>query len=134
MIALGPIFDIGLKLIDKLFPNPEEKQKAQLELLKLQQAGEFKAIDADMQIQLAQIDVNKTEAGSSSFFVAGWRPGVGWICVLGLAYQYLGRPVASMFLSAPAPEIDTGDLMILLGGLLGFGGLRTFEKIKGVAR
>ncbi len=129
-----PFFEIGLKLIDKLFTSPAEKQAAQLELLKLQQAGEFKALEADMQIQLAQIDVNKAEATSGNFFVSGWRPAVGWTCVLGLCYTFLARPLLSYFGSTIAPTIDMGDLLVLLGGLLGFGGLRTFEKLKGVAR
>jgi hypothetical protein len=134
MIALGPIFDFGLKLVDKFFTTPEEKQKAQLELLRMQQAGELATMQSDMQIQLAQIDVNKTEASSSSFFVAGWRPAVGWVCVLGLLYMYLVRPLVSIVTPVPAPAIDTSDLLLLLGGLLGFGGLRTFEKLKGVSR
>lgn len=129
-----PFLDVALKLIDKLLPDPAAKQAAQLELLKLQQAGEFKALESDMQIQLAQIDVNKTEAANSSPFVSGWRPAVGWVCVLGLLYSFLVRPLLGYFGGTVAPPIDMGDLLILLGGMLGFGGLRTFEKIKGVAR
>src|SRR5437867_1952417 len=115
MLALGPILDIGSKLIDRIFPDPAQKAQAQLELIKLQQAGEFKALEADLQIQVAQIDVNKTEAASSKFFVSGWRPAVGWVCVLGLAYTFLLRPlisyVGAYFGGVHAPEIDMGNLL-----------------------
>jgi hypothetical protein len=126
--------ELGLKLIEKLIPDPQAKQSAQLELLKLQQAGEFKQLEADVAVQLAQIEVNKTEASSANPFVSGWRPAVGWVCVLGLLYTFLLQPLLSYFGQRAAPAIDMSDLLILLGGLLGFGGLRTFEKVKGVAR
>jgi len=132
------IFEIGSKLIDRLFPDPQKKAEAQLELLKLNQAGEFKQIEAELAMNLAQTDINKVEAASMSKFVSWWRPAVGWVCVLGLTYSFLGQPVlswvASFFAKPAAPEIDTGTLLTLLAGLLGFGGMRMLEKIKGVAR
>lgn len=128
-----PFIDLGIKLIDRLIPDPAAKSAAHLELIKLQQAGEFKALEADMQIQLAQIDVNRAEAASGNAFASSWRPAVGWVCVLGLLYTFIISPFLTYFGQKPAPDIAMSDLLILLGGLLGFGGLRTFEKLKGVA-
>lgn len=134
---LGPILDIGTRLIDKLIPDPQAKAQAQLELLKLQQQGQFKELEADLQIMLAQAKINEAEAQSPDNFRGGWRPAVGWVCVAGLAYTYLGQPLLAWLSltrgwSTP-PAIDTFDLLVLLGGMLGFGGYRTLERIKGKA-
>ena len=71
------------KVIDKLIPDPQAKAQAQLDLLKLQQAGEFKELDADLALKLEQIKVNAIEAQSPDFFRGGWRPFVGWVCGTG---------------------------------------------------
>jgi hypothetical protein len=136
-VLLGPLLEAGLKIIDKVIPDPQAKAQAQLELLKLQQAGEFKQLDADLQLMLAQVKVNETEAASSDPFRAGWRPAVGWVCVAGMFYTYIAQPMfAWLSLTkgwATPPIIDTMDLLIMLGGMLGFGGMRSFERIKGKA-
>lgn len=132
-IIAGPILDI----IGKAIPDPQAKAQAQLEILRLQQAGEFKEIDANLQVALAQIQVNQTEAQSADFFRGGWRPAVGWCGVVGLLYTYLAQPLlawASGIWHVPAPpSLDLGDLLTLLAGLLGLSGMRTFERIKGKA-
>lgn len=134
---IGSIIDAALKVVDKVIPDPQAKAHAQLELLKLQQAGEFKQIEADLQVMLAQAEVNKTEAASNDPFRAGWRPAVGWVCVAGMGYTYILQPFfAWVSLTrgwAIPPNIDTMDLLIMLGGMLGFGGMRSFERIKGKA-
>ncbi len=125
------------KVIDKLIPDPQAKAQAQLDLLKLQQAGEFKELDADLALKLEQIKVNALEAQSPDFFRGGWRPFVGWVCGTGLAVQFLVAPLASwaaaLYGHAIAfPSLDMGTLMTLLGGLLGLGGMRTAEKLQGI--
>ena len=125
------------KVIDKLIPDPQAKAQAQLDLLKLQQAGEFKELDADLALKLEQIKVNAIEAQSPDFFRGGWRPFVGWVCGTGLAVQFLVAPLASwaaaLYGHAIAfPSLDMGTLMTLLGGLLGLGGMRTAEKLQGI--
>lgn len=129
--------DIGTKLIDRLIPDPQKKAEAQIELIKLQQAGEFKQIEADLAAQLAQIDVNKAEATNPSIFVSGWRPAAGWSCVFGLFYSFIGQPlftwIAAFWGKPAAPTIDVMELMVLLTGMLGLGGLRSYEKKNGVA-
>ena len=126
------------KVIDKLIPDPTAKAQAQLDLLKLQQAGEFKELDADLALKLEQIKVNAIEAQSPDFFRGGWRPFVGWVCGTGLAVQFLVAPVATWAAAllghaVAFPSLDMGTLLTLLGGLLGLVTLRTAEKFKGVS-
>lgn len=126
MILVDALLGIGGKLIDKLIPDPAARDAARLELLKLQQSGELAAM-------LAQTEINKVEAASSSVFVAGWRPAIGWVCAMAMGYQYLLRPFLVAYHPALAfPGLDD-NLWQLLAGMLGLGGLRTFEKVNGVA-
>ena len=133
-MSLDPIsaaLDLGTTLINKIFPDPAQASEAKLKLLELQQNGE-------LAIMTAQTDINKTEAASSSVFVSGWRPAIGWVCALALAYQYLVRPLGGTIASLlgmtipPLPGLDD-NLWQLMMGMLGMGGLRTFEKVQGVA-
>lgn len=133
-LVAGPV----LKIIDKIIPDPQAKAAAQLEAMRLAQAGEFKEIDAQLQRDLAQIAVNQAEAESPDVFRSGWRPFVGWICGVGLGVQFLVSPIASwvaalMGHAIAFPSLDMGTLMTLLAGMLGLGTLRTAEKMKGVA-
>lgn len=92
------------------------------------------------QLALAQVEVNKAEAASSSVWKGGWRPFVGWVCGAAFAYHFVLQPLAIFGLAAygmevpPLPDFDMGQLMTVLMGMLGLGGLRSFEKTKGVAR
>ena len=86
----------------------------------------------------AQIEVNKTEAAHRSIFVSGWRPAVGWVCVLGMAGNFMVIPFANFVLalmeiqvSIPLVELDT--MMPVLMGMLGLGAMRSWEKTKGVS-
>ena len=88
---------------------------------------------------LAQIEVNKAEAASKNMFVAGWRPSVGWICSIAMAYHFIVQPFLLFILNANGvdvdlPEFEFAQLSTILMGMLGLGGLRTYEKMKGVAR
>lgn len=131
LTGLGSVFDFGSKIIDKIFPDKTQADAAKARLLELHESGE-------LQLALGQIDVNKAEATSSSIFVAGWRPAVGWVCVIGLLYTFLLRPILAWGSSAwgieVPPMLDMGDLFTLLAGMLGLGGMRTFEKLKGAAK
>jgi hypothetical protein len=132
-----PIIDGVFRIIDKLVPDKEAAAKMKLDTIRLDQEGEFKKIDADLQVMLAQAEINKAEASSSDAFRGSWRPAVGWVCVTGMAWTYVASPLLGWFSAAkgwPAPPtIDTFDLLIMLGGMLGFGGMRSFERIKGRA-
>jgi len=133
-MSLDPItaaLDLGGKVIDKLFPDPAQRDAAKLELLKLQQSG----VLAEM---TAQTEINKIEAASSSLFVSGWRPAVGWVCCTGCAWNWIGLPIAKLVCALLGYDIvlqmaSVTEMMPLLFGLLGIGGMRTAEKIKGVA-
>jgi hypothetical protein len=127
------------KVIDRVWPDPTQRAQAALELERMRQAGEFKAIDAELQAMQMQADVNKVEAGSADPFTSRWRPFIGWVCGAALCWHYIGRPLAEWGLlmtgqPVQIPSVDLGDLIVILLGMLGLGGLRTTEKIRGVAR
>jgi hypothetical protein len=126
MDPITAILNIGNTLINKLFPDPAEAAKAQLALLKMQQDGELAAM-------IAQTDINKVEAASTSIFVAGWRPFCGWVGGAGLAYAAIVEPllrlVASLYgYTGDFPVIDTTITMQILFGLLGLGAMRSYDK------
>lgn len=131
--GIGSIAELGSKLIDRLWQDPAQKDAAKLELFKLQQAGEFKDADRAFELANAQINVNIEEAKSSNLFVSGWRPFIGWVCGLGLFYQFIVYPILISFVPKIA-QLDMGTLLTLLMGLLGLSGMRTFEKMKGVTK
>lgn len=131
MDPISAILNISSTIINKLFPDPAQAAQAQLALIKLQQDGDLAAI-------VGQMDINKIEAGSSSVFVSGWRPFAGWTCGVGLAYVSIIEPIARLLATligytGEFPAIDTTLTMQVLLGMLGMGGLRTLDKIKGVA-
>jgi hypothetical protein len=140
--AKGLIGGVGefVKDVRTAITGKEVLTGEQIALLDAQsKALEAALINADVLLAQGQMDINKIEAQSTSFFKSGWRPAVGWVCVVGLAYQFIGRPLlpwildACMYTVKDLPSLDMGSLLTLLGGLLGLGGLRTFEKYKGVA-
>ena len=129
-LILGPILEVGKRLIDNLFPDPAQKAKAEMDMMILLQTQ-------DLQKVMGQLEVNAAEAASPDPFTSRWRPFVGWCCGFGFLWATIGQPVfayvAVMKGWPPAPAIDTDVLMYTLGGMLGLGTLRTVEKAKGVA-
>lgn len=122
-------------LIGKFIPDKTKAAEMQLELARMQQAGELKALDADLQVALAQAATNTAEAASSCQFRGGWRPAVGWICAFALAYQFVLQPLlawGSAMVEIPVPpNLQLDDLIMILMGMLGLGGFRTYERVKG---
>jgi hypothetical protein len=122
-------------VLGDLVTTDKERLQAEIELRKLDQA-----------IDLAQIEVNKVEAASSSVFTSGWRPSIGWVGAAAMAYQFLLYPMlvwgwslmqAKGWVAAelrPPPMLDTDALWVILSGMLGIAGMRSVEKVKGVAR
>ena len=128
LLAVLPLVE---KAIDRLFPDPEKAKEARLRLIELEQAGDFKRLDAEVQLLLSQLDVNKEEAGSSHWFVASWRPFIGWVGGVGLAWQFIMYPTVTWF-GVTAPPLDSGQLFILLSSMLGIGGMRSLDKFNKV--
>ena len=119
-------------VLDRFFPNKEEKARAEREI-------EAKLAEHLAKIDIAQIEVNKQEAAHRSLFVAGWRPFVGWTCGLALFYTYVAQPMATFVMAqtrdlVQLPQLDLSTMMPVLLGMLGLGGLRTYEKFKGVSK
>jgi hypothetical protein len=135
--VIGSLIEVGMKILDKVIPDPQAKQEAQYKLLKVAQENEFKEIDAQLQMAQGQIDINKVEAASSSLFVSGWRPAIGWICGGIFFANYIGAPLLAWLSPLldipPPPRLDIGEILPVLLGMLGLGGMRMGEKIKGVA-
>lgn len=137
--VIATLLPVVGKVLDKIIPNVAEREKAKMELqLKLaEQEGEL--VKALIQSDIAQADINKVEAGSDNLFKSGWRPAVAWIGVTGLAWTVF-LPVISWFLqmfgvqTPPLPQLGGEVLNTLLFGLLGLGGLRTYEKKSGVTK
>lgn len=135
LTPLDSAFSFGKAILDKVFPDPIQRQQVELELYRAQQEGAFKQLDADLQRSLAQTNINAVEAANASPFVAGWRPAIGWIGAAALAYHYLVRPLAPWICTAfghPVPEMPglDGGLFELVSLMLGLGGLRTLDKRK----
>lgn len=128
--ATGILSPVISKVLD-FIPDPTAKAQAEAAAYK-------EAADRAEQLATAQIDVNKAEAASDSIFVAGWRPFIGWVCGAALAYQYIAMPLFVWLAEltagrpVPAPPKLDDQLTTILLGMLGLGGLRTFEKVKGV--
>lgn len=138
---LGAVLDLGGKLIDRLWPDPTQAAQAKLKLFELQQSGELAQLTATTDLAKAQAAINQQEAASSSLFVAGWRPFVGWCCGAAFAYAFIIQPFATFILAAfhaPVdpkllPVLDISSMMPVLMGMLGLGAMRSYEKVKGAA-
>lgn len=131
------VFNVGMKLIDRFFPDAAAADAAKLKLLEMQQAGELAQLAADTDLAKGQLVVNQVEAASTSLFVAGWRPFIGWTCGAAFAYKFVLAPFIVLGLAAAGhpislPVLDFTEMSTILLGMLGLGGMRTIEKIKGV--
>jgi len=124
--GIGAVADLAGTVINKIWPDKSEEERQQLA--------------AAVMVVQGQLDINKAEAGSSSVFVSGWRPFIGWVCGAGCAWNWVGLPALKAlvllfgFNALNLSPADLSEMMPLLLGMLGLGGLRTVEKIKGVAR
>ena len=131
LLALIPL--IG-DVLDKVLPDAQASANAKVELMRIAQTGELAQLNAETSLALGQIETNKAEAQSGKA-AALWRPGAGWVCVAGLGYSVLAQPLLA-WLSAihgwPVPPVINADtLMALMFGMLGLGGYRSIERIKG---
>jgi len=126
-------------VLDKVLPDPQAAAAAKLEALKLAQAGGLAELEAATRLAIAQIETNRADAAGASPMQRNWRPAVGWVCAAALAWDTILRPMLAFGLAASGhqvpelPMLSSEQLYGLLGGLLGLGGLRTVEKVRGAA-
>jgi hypothetical protein len=125
---IGPV----AALLDKFIEDKDQKNALAQQLATMSERHA-------QELAKAQIEVNKVEASSSSLFVSGWRPAVGWVCVSGMAGNFIIIPLANFVLALSdsnitIPLIDTATMMPVLMGMLGLGAMRSAEKIKKVSR
>ena len=128
-----------LKIVDKVVPDVAARDAFKAKLQEMAAAGALQAELLELQaVTSAQSDVDKVEAASTSLFVAGWRPYVGWICGTGLGMTFIVGPLFTWITTlcghpTPFPKLDDPLLESILGGMLGLGHVtRTVEKVKGV--
>jgi len=122
-----------MEVAGRFLPEDKEKRAAAEREIEAQLTTHLAKID------LAQLDINKTEAAHRSVFVSGWRPFIGWSCGAAMALNFIVFPLASFVLAQTGhlvelPTLDMSQMMPVLMGLLGLGGLRTFEKVKQVSK
>ena len=113
-------------LLDKFIPDTAEKARLAHEIATMSERHA-------QELMLAQIEVNKNESNSGDAFRAGWRPTIGYICAGGFTVNFLVSPIAAGF-GVAIPQADTSTMMPILLGMLGLGGLRTYEKKTGVSK
>jgi hypothetical protein len=124
LTGIGEVADVVGGVIDRIWPNKTEQERAELQ--------------AAMLVVQGQLKVNEAEASNPSVFVSGARPFIMWVCGVGCAWNWIGLPVAKLGLAVAGQPLDISpadmsEMMPLLLGMLGLGSLRTVEKIRGVA-
>jgi hypothetical protein len=135
-LLIGPV----MNLLDKIIPDKDAAAKAKIELLQQEKQDALTELQMLFEADKSQVAVNTEEAKHSSIFVAGWRPFIGWVCGASLAWTFLLQPIViwitvlSGFPEVDLPKIPNDALMELVFCLLGLGGFRTYEKIKGISK
>jgi len=130
---LGALIGPVTGLLDKFIEDKDQKNALAHEIATMSEKHA-------QELAMAQIDVNKAEAASGSIFKGGWRPFIGWVCGFAFAYHFILQPILLFGVATagvslpPLPEFDMSQMMPVLLGMLGLGGLRTFEKHKGVTK
>jgi len=133
MSLLNSLIGPATQILDKFVEDKDQKAKLAHELATM-------ADRLAHEQQLAQIAVNKEEAASGSIFKGGWRPFVGWVCGIAFCYHFIIQPVIIFIVALTGitipdlPSFNMNTLLTVLGGLLGIGGLRTYEKQKGLTK
>ena len=138
---VSALFEVGKSVIERIWPDPVKQAEEIRKLEELRQKGDLAQLTASVQLLTGQMEINKIEAAHKSIFVAGWRPFIGWVGGLALAYQYIIHPlllwlwqIADSFLEMPVTPPALGDteaLYTIILGMLGIGAMRSFDKTKG---
>lgn len=125
LTGVGAVSDLIGTVINKIWPDKSEQEKQQLA--------------AAVMVVQGQLDINKAEAANPSVFVSGWRPFIGWVCGAGCAWNWIGLPMMKATLAMTGMKLDVSpadlsEMLPLLFGMLGLGAMRSYEKVKNVAR
>lgn len=148
---LSAAFDLGSTVIEKIWPDPTKQSEELRKLEELRQNGDLAELNAYVKGMMGQLSINATEAAHPSIFVAGWRPAIGWFGAFSLGYAGLIHPlllwlwtVVGAFVTIPAgleppPYVEPALLGTIITGMLGVGGMRSFDKknrvdSKGISR
>lgn len=131
---IGELINGVKDIIGEVVVDKDKRDQINFQLKEL----EDKAFAREAELAMGQIETNKVEAASGSLFVAGWRPAIGWVGATGFAYSFVLQPFFEFIsrvngYTGVMPELPTESLMTLMFGMLGLGGLRAFEKVKGVS-
>lgn len=135
-MAFDPVtaaLQVGELLIERLWPDPAQRDAAKLKLLEMQQSGELAELAAEMEVVKAQSAINVAEAQSNSAFRSNWRPLVGWLCAAGAGWQFVLLPFLTFIFNAfgnpvEMPAFDTNEMIGMLTAMLGIAGLRSADK------
>jgi hypothetical protein len=130
-LFLGPILEVGKTLLDRFVPDPAKKAEAEMEMVRMMADGELKQV-------VGQLEINARQAAHPSLFVAGGRPLFMWIGGFGFGYSVIVQPVLAWVSAIKGwpvpPDVNVDLLWVVVTGLLGIGGLRSVEKVKGVTK
>ena len=138
------IFGVAEKVLERVWPDPAQKADALQKMAELKQSGELSFLNADIALMSGQIETNKLEAQHGGMFKGGWRPFVGWVCGVALAYKFVAMPaivsavqIIAFYSGAERvfpvhmlPVIEWPALSVILMGMLGLGTMRSYEKRK----
>lgn len=129
--GIGAISELAKTAINTIWPDKSEQEKIKL-------AQEMAIVQGQIAANQGQLEINKVEAASASLFTSGWRPFIGWVCGVACAVNWLVIPLARLGVAfcghtLQVTMLDLSEMMPVLMGMLGLGGLRTYEKINGVA-
>lgn len=142
---ISALFDVGKSVIERVWPDPVKQAEEVRKLQELKQSGDVAQLNAHVQLLTGQMQINAKEAEHQSVFVAGWRPFIGWVGGLALAYQFIFYPlllwvwaIATLQFDIPAgfepPALPVADdLYTIILGMLGIGAMRSYDKKNGTA-
>lgn len=130
---LTALLDVGSKVLDRVIPDKAKQAEQKLKLQELHAQGDMAKLNAEVQLMLGQLEINKMDASSKNMFQAGWRPFIGWSSAITYVYAGLLEPIIRMIATfcgytGEYPVLDTGAMVSVLMAMLGVAGLRSFDK------
>lgn len=137
--VISGVFGLGGKIIDRVWQDPATKDAAKLEWAKMLQTGELADLTAETDLAKLQIELDKAEALGGDKFSSRWRPMIGYVCGGAFAWNFVLQPMLNWFAASMghpvnAPALDMSTMLPVLLGMLGLGGMRTFERVKGTIK